>query len=86
MRPNNKQLTKRLDQDLVVAGLVDRDDNLWLCREVKREFVMHQVTFDNDKGGDLTYDLWYSRATLGSETKICKERKQLLDIGALFIP
>ena len=72
-----------LEKDVVMAGLVDSDGNLWLCAQKTRDqpFAIYQVEFD-DNEGMWTYDLWYSRATLGSETEIYEDREQLLDFAS----
>ncbi len=68
-----------LENDVVV-GMIDSTGNMMLCTEDfgNNGITLHPVMFTDDDGY-WCYNLWYSKASIGTSTEWCKDRKELLE-------
>jgi hypothetical protein len=72
-------------RDIGMAGIIDRDGQLWLCWQATRqkEISLYPVVF-KDEEGKLCYNLWYAPASLGVSSEQVKERHELLQKASDF--
>lgn len=71
---------KIVEVNHAVSGMIDGDGVYYVCIGIgTRGISMHPIVFDDSKGKWL-FNLWYSKISFGTETKMAKDRQELMNM------
>ncbi len=71
---------KIVEANHAVAGMIDEDGVYYICIGSGTEGIsMHPIVFDDNKGS-WCFNLWYSKISFGTETKMVKDRHELMNL------
>ena len=74
-----------LANNTAVSGIIDAQGRMLLCVErtgERGQFALHPVLFNNDGSGFWRYNLWYSQAEIGPNSKECTSRKEVSELAS----